>query len=142
MTTPASFRVFLSAVSSELKSCRLEVAWVLRRKGLEVRDQEHFSQGPATLIERLRNYIQQCEAVVLLVGERCGTFPTDEHAAALGAVPIFEKYRAATGQLCASYTQWEFLLAKHHDKKPYVFFTEAGFVPDEPNSEGPDLHAC
>jgi hypothetical protein len=29
--------------------------------------------------------------MVLLVGERCGTFPTDEHAAALGAVPVFEK---------------------------------------------------
>ncbi len=69
----------------------LEVAWVLRRKGLEIRDQEHFSQGPATLIERLRDYIQQCQAVVLLVGERCGTFPTDEHAAALGAVPVFDK---------------------------------------------------
>lgn len=32
----------------------LEIARVLRRKELEIRDQEHFSQGPATLIERLR----------------------------------------------------------------------------------------
>jgi hypothetical protein len=142
MTTPATFRVFLSAVSNELKSCCLEVARVLRRKGLEVRDQEHFSQGPATLIERLRDYIQQCDAVVLLVGERCGTFPTDEHAAALGSVPVFEKYRAASGQPRASYTQWEFFLAKHYGKKTYVFFTDTGFTPDKPNSEGPDLHAC
>jgi hypothetical protein len=142
MPVHPTFRVFLSAVSSELKSCRLEVARVLRRKGLEVRDQEHFSQGPATLIERLRDYIQQCDAVVLLVGERCGAFPTDEHAAALDSVPVFEQYCAASGQARASYTQWEFFLAKHYGKKTYVFFTETGFAPDKPNSEGPDLHAC
>ena len=35
----------------------LEIARVLRRKGLEIRGQEHFSQGAATLIERLRDYI-------------------------------------------------------------------------------------
>jgi tetratricopeptide repeat protein/NB-ARC domain-containing protein len=80
--------------------------------------------------------------VVLLVGERCGTFPTDGHAAALGDVPVLEKYCAASGQARASYTQWEFLLAKHYDRKIYVFFTDTGFTPDEPNSEGLDLHAC
>jgi len=71
---------------------------VLRRKGLEVREQEHFSQGPATLLERLRDYIQQCNAVVLLVGQRCGAFPSDEHAAALGPVPAFDRYQAATAR--------------------------------------------
>ncbi|MGH8488071.1 MAG: DUF4062 domain-containing protein [Gammaproteobacteria bacterium] len=70
-----SYRLFISAVSNELGHYRREVARVLRRKGLEVRDLEHFSQGPATLIERLSDYIQQCDAVVLLVGERCGPFP-------------------------------------------------------------------
>ena len=41
MTQPSMYRVFISAVSGELGSCRREVARVLRRKGLEVRD-EHF----------------------------------------------------------------------------------------------------
>lgn len=90
---------------------RAEVARVLRRKGLEVREQEHFNQGSATLLEHLRSYIEQCDAVILLIGERCGAFPTDEHAAALGTVPAFERYRAATGQAGASYPQWEFFLA-------------------------------
>jgi hypothetical protein len=144
MTTAPTFRVFLSAVSSELASYRQEAARVLRRKGLEVREQAHFSQGPATLLERLRDYIQQCEAVLLLVGEQCGAFPTAEHAAALGVLPLQQKYASATGQPRASYTQWEFFLAKHYGKKTYVFFTDPakGFVPDARNPEGADLRAC
>lgn len=136
------YRIFISAVSNELGQYRREVARVLRRKGLEVRDQEHFSQGPATLIERLSDYIQQCEAVVLLVGERCGAFPSDTHAAALGNTPIFDQYRAATGQSRASYTQWEFMLAKHHGRKTFFFLTDTGFTPDGPGIETADLHAC
>ncbi len=142
MNEPRSFRVFLSAVSKELAFYRTEVARVLRRKGLEVRDQEHFRQGPATLLQQLRDYISQCDAVVLLVGERCGAFPTDEHAAALGAVPLFQKYAAAAGQANASYTQWEFFLAKHHGRKTYVFLTAPGFTPPEPNPEDAALRAC
>ena len=106
----SAYRIFLSAVTRELASYREEVARVLRRKELEVRDQEHFRQGPATLLEQLRDYIEQCDAVILLVGERCGAFPTEEHVAALGPVPVYESYRAAMGQVRASYTQWEDLM--------------------------------
>ncbi len=108
MSDTRTFRIFLSAVSRELAGYREEVARVLRRKGLEVREQKHFRQGPATLLEQLRDYIKTCDAVILLVGVHCGAMPTDEHAAALAVVPPFEKYRAATGQRRASYTQWEF----------------------------------
>ena len=58
MPAPREFRVFISAVSGELKSYRGEVARVLWRKELEVRDQEYFRQGPATLLEQLAAYIQ------------------------------------------------------------------------------------
>src|SRR5262249_26441805 len=117
MTTPSAFRVFISAVTNELATCRQEVARVLRRKGLEALERAHFRQGEATLLERLRDYIRHCDAVLLLVGEQCGAFPTDEHAAALGAMPVLEKYRSASGQARASYTQWEFLLARRCGKK-------------------------
>lgn len=139
MRAPATYRVFISAVTRELGSYRTEIARVLRRKELEVRDQEHFRQGPATLLEQLRAYIERCDAVLLLVGERCGAFPTDEHAAALGPVAAYQK---STGQPRASYTQWELFLAKHYGKKTYVFLTAPGFKPDEANSEGADLQAC
>ncbi len=84
MAQPDSFRVFLSAVSNELASYRAEVARVLRRKGIEVRDQEHFRLGGATLVEALRDYIRECDAVVLLVGDQCGSLAGQEHAAELG----------------------------------------------------------
>ena len=94
------------------------------------------------MLEQLRAYIEHCDAVILLIGERCGAFPGEEHAAALGAVAAFEAYRAATGQTRASYTQWELFLAKHYGKKTYVFLSAPGFAPDEPNSEDADLLAC
>ncbi|HEX7180280.1 MAG TPA: tetratricopeptide repeat protein, partial [Thermoanaerobaculia bacterium] len=137
-----TYRVFLSAVTRELGSYRKEVARVLRRKEIEVREQEHFRQGPATLLEQLRDYIEQCDAVILLIGERCGAFPTEEHVAALGTVPVFESYRRSTGQARASYTQWEMLLAKQYGKRTYVFLSAPGFTPDEANSEDADLRAC
>ncbi len=71
-----TLRVFVSAVSSELAPYRAEVARVLRRKGLEVRDQDHFRQGTATLLEQLRDYIQHCDAVILLIGNCSGYLAT------------------------------------------------------------------
>ncbi len=141
MPVRREFRLFISAVSGELKSCRNEVARVLRKKELEVRDQEHFRTGPATLLEQLASYIKNCDAVILLVGARAGAFPSDEHAAALGTIPIYDQYRRDTGRSRASYTQWEFLLALHFGKPAYVFIAGDGFVPDAPNNEPPDYRS-
>ncbi|MFN5283268.1 MAG: DUF4062 domain-containing protein [Planctomyces sp.] len=92
-----SFRVFISGVSHELESCRREVARSLRRKGLEVRDQEHFRQGGATLIEQLRDYIQQCDAVICLVGDQYSSSVTAKHAQVLGASEWWNRFHIATG---------------------------------------------
>src|SRR5436305_14250982 len=104
MSTPATYRVFLSAVTRELGSYRTEVARVLRRKELEVRDQEHFRQGPATLLEQLAACIEKCDAVIVLIGDQAGAFPSDEHPLALGIIPIYEQYLKESGQERASYT--------------------------------------
>ena len=72
MPAQKSFRVFLSAVTNELGSYRIAVARAWRRKGIEVRDQEHFRQGGATLIEALSDYIIECDAVIRLIGDQCG----------------------------------------------------------------------
>jgi len=140
--THRTFRVFISAVTGELGSHRRDVARVLRRKGLEVREQEHFRQGPATLLEQLRDYIRDCDAVIVLVGEFCGAVPSNEHAAALGVVSAFTSYSKATSQARASFTQWEYLLAKHFGKPTYVFLTQPGFTPDRPNTEDASLSGC
>ncbi len=69
--------VFLSAVTKELGSYRTEVAKALREKGLHVKIQEDFNTGPGTLLEKLDAYIQQCHAVVCLMGDRYGAEPPD-----------------------------------------------------------------
>jgi tetratricopeptide (TPR) repeat protein len=130
MTAAGQFRVFVSAVSSELKSFRGEIARVLRTAAIDVEDQEHFHQGPGTLLEKLNDYISKCDAVLFLVGDRAGEFPKGAPPEALGDVGVFNDYCAATEQTRASYTQWEYLLAKHHGKPHYVFFTAKGFIPD------------
>ena len=61
-----SFRIFISAVSGELATYCEEVARVLRRTGLEVCDEKHFRQGPATRPEQLRDYIRDCDAGVAM----------------------------------------------------------------------------
>lgn len=132
------FRVFISAVSRELGAYRAEAARALQRKGIEVRDHEFFRQSGGTLLAHLRNHIEECDAVVLLVGEQCGSFPAGDPEG-LATSPAFDEYRAATEQAPASYTHWEFLLARDLGKPTYVFFTAEGFTPDEPNVEPPHL---
>ena len=79
--------VFLSAVTKELGSYRAEVAKALREKGLHVKIQEDFNTGPGTLLEKLDAYIQQCHAVVCLMGDRYGAEPPDaERMIQLGAL--------------------------------------------------------
>jgi Tol biopolymer transport system component len=121
------FRVFVSAVSGELGAARAEAARLLRRKQLDVSDQDHFRQGGGLLLEKLRDEIARCDAVVLLIGDYAGDWPAAEHAAALGHVEEFRRYAAATGASGASYTQWEFLLAKHFGKATFCFFAEPDF---------------
>jgi len=137
MSAQETFRVFVSAVSNELAGFRREVARVLRRKGLEACDQDHFHQGPGTLLEKLRDYIQKCDVVVLLVGDQCGAVPTHEHVKALGPIPGYDAFRADSKQTFASYTQWEYLLAKHYSKPTLVFFTDAknGYKPENPSKD-------
>ncbi|WP_324673089.1 tetratricopeptide repeat protein [Hymenobacter sp. GOD-10R] len=134
-----TYSIFISAVSNELRSYRQEVARVLRRKCIVVHDQEYFTQGSGTLLERLNEYIQQCDAVILLIGDCCGGFPTEEHIKSLSTISIFEQYKADNYVNDVSYTQWEYLLAKYHGKKTYTYISKEGFKPDEPNQESEDL---
>ncbi|MEX2015658.1 MAG: tetratricopeptide repeat protein, partial [Candidatus Hydrogenedentales bacterium] len=138
MSDHGTYRVFISAVSSELGSYRDEVARVLRRRGLEVREQKHFRQGGATLLEALRDYICECDAVIHLVGTRCGALPTDEHMAVLSTLPRIQQYREKKSSIF-SYTQSEFLMAKEFGKNTYVFITPDGGMPTaESPTETPD----
>ena len=111
--------VFLSAVTKELGSYRAEVAKALREKGLHVKIQEDFNTGPGTLLEKLDAYIQQCHAVVCLMGDRYGAEPPDAERIKMG------------GQR-HSYTQWEYLLARKRGKAVYIFRPASEETPRDP----------
>lgn len=71
------FRVFLSAVSSEFEQARSQVASDLRARGLEVKVQKDFRQEAAadTTLRKLHDYIENCDAVICIVGKRSGDVP-------------------------------------------------------------------
>src|SRR6202030_2812338 len=67
-------RVFLSAVSNDFKSAREALAHALRAAGFHVEEQDTFVQrGTAPrLLRKLHNYIEDCIAVLCLIGSRTG----------------------------------------------------------------------
>jgi hypothetical protein len=90
-------KIFLSAVTGQFQECRDALASDLRAIGCEVKVQEDFQQGPRTLIERLQEYVDQCDRVIALVGDAYGC------EAAGVAIPPVDPPR--------SYTQWEYVFA-------------------------------
>jgi hypothetical protein len=117
-------RVFLSAVSSDFKSAREALAHALRAAGFHVEEQDTFVQrGTAPrLLRKLHNYIEDCIAVVCLIGSRTGAFPQPAEAAEFPKIlPV------AT----ASYTQWEYFLARHFRPRLYLYVATETFPRDQ-----------
>ena len=127
MIAGGNFRVFLSAVSSEFETARSHVASDLRSRGLEIKEQEDFRQeaGADTTLRKLHDYIQECSAVVCIVGGRSGAFPPEPAAQPFaGLLP--------EGIAEASYTQWELLFARHHHKHLSLYVANPDYTPDKP----------
>jgi len=108
--------VFVSAVTSEFGRARDLVASDLRAKGFDVTFQQDFRQSgeSSTTLTMLDDYIRECKAVVCIIGARSGSVPSDAEAAPFSAFlpPALER---------ASYTQWELILARHHQKRVFVY---------------------
>jgi len=135
MVTATHFTVFLSGVSKELASYRDEVARVLRRKGITVVDQRHFRQGGTELLQTLYDYIDGCDAVICLIGDQCGLFPSEEHMTILEDSQNATRYREASGSTAISYTQWEYVIAQDLNKPTYLFLSTDEFEPDHQSTE-------
>jgi hypothetical protein len=67
MPTPFQFHVFLSAVSGEFRTERVQVENWLERKGLHVSSQEKFNQGDSTLWKKLYDEVARCRAVICII---------------------------------------------------------------------------
>lgn len=118
-------RVFLSCVSSEFKSYRLKLAnhlGALKGHPFEVKVQEDFQQGGYTLLDKLADYIRECDLVIHLAGDACGARPTPEHVRAM-----FHKLGDTPPDPLPewSYTQWEFHLAQRFNRKMLLYFAAA-----------------
>ena len=116
-------RVFISAVTRELGSVRKLV-----KKGLEDNDyhaveQDNFPPDYRDLIDKLRERINSCDAVVHIAGHCYGAEP--------GQRPPEAPRR--------SYTQLEYDIAVELKKPVYVFLTGDGFPADPHEPEPPEL---
>ena len=97
-------RIFLSAVSTELRSARQAVARTVRTLGYDPVSQDDFPTGYGELRQWLREQIDGCEGLIQLVGDAYGAEPPE-------ADPEFGR---------VSYTQFEFLHALRKGKKTWV----------------------
>ena len=110
--------IFISAVSSELRSARQLVANTLTFLGYEPDWQDIFGTEEGDLRAMLRRRIDSCKGVVQLVGECYGAEP-----------PVIDEQFGR-----ASYTQYEALYAKGKGKKVWYLFLDEHF-PADPHKE-------
>src|SRR5271165_960616 len=119
----AHVRIFLSTVSDEFRSYRDRLAEKLKRQNLSIHVQEDFIAAGTETLDKLDDYIRECEAVVHLVGDMTGAMASPSAVAAITkrypdlatrCPPLAETL--STGMPALSYTQWEAFLALYHDK--------------------------
>ena len=125
------FRVFLSAVSSEFASARDALGASLRSRDMLIRVQSDFRQqaGADTPLRKLHDYIRDCSAVVCVIGKRSGAMPS-----AAAATPFASML--PPGIMEASYTQWEFLFARHYKRRLSIYIATDAWEADKPAPEG------
>lgn len=109
-------RLFLSAVSEELKTARQAVARTVRTLGFDPVSQDDFPTGYGELRQWLREQLDSCEGLIQLVGNGYGAEPPE----------VDPEY----GRV--SYTQFEFLHARKLKKKTWIIIIGKDFSRDKP----------
>jgi tetratricopeptide (TPR) repeat protein len=128
MSTPTQrirrdVRVFVSAVTRELGTVREVVKNALLDMDHHAVEQRNFPPDYRDLIDKLRERIDSCEAVVHIAGRCYGSEPAQR--------PPDAPRR--------SYTQLEYDIAVERKKPIYVFLTGDGFPADPHDPETPEL---
>ena len=109
-------RLFLSAVSSELRTVRQRVAATARTLGFDPVSQDDFPTGYGELRQWLREQIDGCAGLIQIVGQGYGAEPRDVDAD-YGRV---------------SYTQFELLYARRQRKKTWLIIAGEQVQRDTP----------
>jgi tetratricopeptide (TPR) repeat protein len=119
-------KIFVSAVTNEFGKARDALASDIRARGHIVRIQSDFqkSADSETLLGRLAEYIRDCHAIICIVGKQCGACPPARAAKRLSNVLPKDIEEA-------SYTQWEFFLARHYKRRPYIYVARDDYIPDQ-----------
>ena len=112
-------RLFLSAVSEELRTARLAVARTVRTLGFNPVSQDDFPTGYGELRQWLRTQLDSCQGLIQLVGDGYGAEPPD----------VNQEY----GRV--SYTQLEFRYAHQQSKKTWVIVIGKDFGRDKPSAQ-------
>ena len=109
-------RLFLSAVSSELRTVRQRVAATVRTLGFDPVSQDDFPTGHGELRQWLREQIDTCAGLIQIVGEGYGAEPPEVDA--------------HCGRV--SYTQFELLYARRQRKKTWLIIAGEQVQRDTP----------
>jgi len=127
------FQIFLSAVTSEFGKARDALAADLRSRETLVRVQSDFRQESKsdTTLKKLHDYISECSAVVFIAGKQSGGFPP-----AASTLPF--NHVLPPGIVKASFTQWEFIFARHYKSRLSIYIADKEHVADAPAAPGDD----
>ena len=136
---PAPVNLFASAVSDEFQSYREGLVQYLDRPSVRVEEQKRFIHNGFPILTALDDYIQKCDAVIHLLGDRTGGEKNDGIASGENLRLLLERHPDLPVRLqlseaevqAISYTQWEALLAIYHGKRLYVAAPTAAATRDQ-----------
>jgi tetratricopeptide (TPR) repeat protein len=134
----AHVRIFLSTVSAEFRSYRDALRRDLDRPNVTVKVQEDFVATGSATLDKLDDYIRQCDAVIHLVGDMTGApaqapstaFVTRHYPDFAERLPVLAPF-LQPGAPALSYTQWEAWLALYHGKRLIIAVPENDAPRDE-----------
>ena len=122
-------RIFLSTVSAEFRSYRDALRRDLEHPNVTVKVQENFIVTGTETLDKLDDYIRQCDAVIHLAGDMAGALAQRPSLALIQAryPDLAERLPPLRpclepGAAPLSYTQWEAWLALYH-RKPLIIAT-------------------
>ncbi|MGP1345039.1 MAG: DUF4062 domain-containing protein, partial [Phycisphaerales bacterium] len=119
--TNSSPKIFVSAATADLGTCRAVVKEALLTMGCTPVEQTNFPPHAGAVRDMLRDRIAGCQAVVHVVGEVYGSEPVER----------------GEGEPRRSYTQLEYDIARELGKPVYVFICGEAF-PYDPHELEPE----